>query len=63
MDLTDTPEVATISKMETPETKSTPEIKDISAKVVKTEIKDISEKGMVVTGYTMHIKSILKDAG
>lgn len=33
------------------------------ATVQKTEIKDISEKGMAVVGYTMHIKDILKEAG
>lgn len=28
----------------------------------KTEIKDVSEKGMAVVGYTMHIKEKLKEA-
>lgn len=46
-----------------PEVSSTTEKKTPAATVQKTEIKDISEKGMAVVGYTMHIKDILKEAG
>jgi len=59
MDLTDTPQVAPISKIETPESVSTPEKQETS----KYQMEDISEKAFVVKGETMAIKEQLKEAG
>lgn len=52
-----------VSEIYASEYKKPTEIKMPTAKVQKTEIKDISEKGMAVVGYTMHIKDKLKEAG
>lgn len=52
-----------VSEIYASEYKKPTEIKMPTATVQKTEIKDISEKGMAVVGYTMHIKDKLKAAG